>query len=274
MSTVWDRTTEFIGDNLGSILPVAGIILVSTAAQDLIGSTDVASQPVLAMAVGGLGLIVALITLQGQLALTALAVDDRRSSGDAIGLSLSRLLGALGLVVALIGIFLVAMLPLVAIMLSAGVMPTPGLSTQALVNSLPQGVRMAVLVYALGLVIAGIWLGVRLALVLPLVVEERLAFGAIGRSFKLTRGLTLRILGVFLLLGIVSFVAGLAAKTVFGSVLRLIFGDNGPWSVGGVLTALLVGAVATLFTIIGTAFSGKLYLAARAREREAQVADE
>jgi hypothetical protein len=191
MSTVWDRATEFVGDNLAAIMPLAIAILCTVALQDLLArATDGADQMV-TLAINGFGLVIALISLFARLAVMGMAIDDRRTAGDG------------------------------------------------------------------------------LALVLPVMLEERRGLGALRRSFTLTRGLALRILGVMLLLGLVAAVATLAAKTVFGTVFRLLLGDAGPFSATNILTAIVVGAVAALFTVIGDAFTGKLYLATRDAEADA-----
>jgi hypothetical protein len=98
-------------------------------------------------------------------------------------------------------------------------------------------------------------------------VMERRGVGLFARSFRLTRGITWKVIGVLILYFIVSQVSGLATKLVFGAVFGLIAGGNGPGSVSMVLTSVLVAAVSTAFAVLAAAFTAKLYLAIRdARE--------
>ena len=72
---------------------------------------------------------------------------------------------------------------------------------------------------------------------------------------------------MILLYLIVSFVAQKAVQFVFGALLGLMFGGGGAVSLAGVLTSILVGVVATAFTVLAAAFTTRLYLALRdARE--------
>ncbi len=61
---------------------------------------------------------------------------------------------------------------------------------------------------------------------------------------------------------LVTIVSMLAAQTVFGSIFRLVAGDeSGPITLAGVLTSVTVAAVQTGFSVIAPAFSTKLYVA-------------
>jgi hypothetical protein len=115
-----------------------------------------------------------------------------------------------------------------------------------------------------------IWLIARLSTVSSVVVAERRGLGAFGRSWALTRGYALRIVGAGLLLVIVGNVAVLAAQTVFGSIFRIVLGNEGVMNAATVLTALFVAIVSAAFTTVLTTFFAKLYVALAAR---AKVAD-
>jgi hypothetical protein len=126
----------------------------------------------------------------------------------------------------------------------------------------------------LGLTLTAVMIGfllliVRLAPLSGLILSERRGAGAIPRAFRLTRGLTWKLVGVVILYAIVSIVAQWAAQGVFGSVLALIAGGEGPVTLAGVLTGAIVAAVQTAFTVLAAAFTAKLYLACVAREKTA-----
>jgi hypothetical protein len=270
MSTVWDRATEFVGDNLAAIMPLAIAILCTVALQDLLArATDGADQMV-TLAINGFGLVIALISLFARLAVMGMAIDDRRTAGDGLALVLGRLLAVIGVFFVVGFFFMLLFLPLVIVPIAAGLdVAQFSHPTAETFRSLPSWAILVITFYALAIGILALWLATRLALVLPVMLEERRGLGALRRSFTLTRGLALRILGVMLLLGLVAAVATLAAKTVFGTVFRLLLGDAGPFSATNILTAIVVGAVAALFTVIGDAFTGKLYLATRDAEADA-----
>lgn len=276
MSSVWDRATEFVGDNLRPILPFALVVMVAAAVQDIANQQLLTAAPLARLGGSGVLLIVSLVATVMRLAILALAIDDRRSPGEAFALVAGRLLAVLGLF-ALIGIVLtLAVLPVAAMLIAGGVtiQQLAQFDAQTIAQTMaafPPGLALAIVGYALALGVAACWLGARLALLMPVVLAERQSVGAFARSFALTSGYALRILGVLILIGIVGFVGGLAAKTVFGSVLALALGRDGPLGVASILTALIVAAVMALVAVIGEAFTGKLYLAARAAEAEANA---
>ncbi|MDB5707150.1 MAG: hypothetical protein JWN66_4266, partial [Sphingomonas bacterium] len=133
--------------------------------------------------------------------------------------------------------------------------------------AMPNGVGGFIALYSLFVLGVLLWLGARLSLLSPVILREGRWVGALGRSFKLTRPIVLKIIGVMILYGIVWGVSVLAAKTVFGFVFGLIAGGDGPVTVGSVLTSICVAFVLTMFSVLAAAFVGKLYLAVRdARE--------
>jgi hypothetical protein len=267
MSNVWDRATEFVGDNLAALSRIAIIILVFAAAQDLMSQATEGAPPATKLAIQCVVLIVALISLFARLAVLAMAIDDRRSAGEALALAAGRLLAVIGVLIVMGIVFGLLILPLGVLPLIGGLDPAALQNMNAdTFRALPGWVSATILIYSLVLVVVVLWVAARLSLVLAIVVQERVSVAALTRSWRRTHGLVLRILGVLVLLAIVAAVAGLAAKAVFGTVSRLIMGDAGPLSVSGVVTAIAVALVATIFSVIGDAFTGKLYLATRARE--------
>jgi len=266
MGTVWDRATEFLSDNLSAIFPIAFLAIylpgvLSSSLQPL------AAQPgATAIVVQLLSLVLALVTAWGQLAVTALALDPAGGRGLAASLASRRFLPLLGLgIILFVGVAL--LLVPVPLMLALS-----GFDFQAAMNggdatSFPPGMGAAILLYMLLLSLAGIWVGARLILLNPVVLKETGGIAALRRSFKLTRPVVWRILGVILLYAVVFGVSVLAAKLVFGSIFGLIASGSGLVTVGTVMSAALTGIVVTAFSLLASAFTGKLYLAVRdARE--------
>ena len=265
MGTVWDRTTEFLSDNLSAIASIAflAIFLPTAISESLEPLTAEAGST--AMAIQLLSIVLSVVLLWGQLAITALALDPGPGRSAAIASASKRLVPVVGLLLILLAGMFVLMLPIpVALAFS-------GFDFQAAMTSgngeIPSGAAGFLLLYSLFLGIVLVWLGARLVLVTPVMLTEGLWFGAIARSFRLTRRIALKIVGVIILYVIVWGVSFLAAKLVFGSIFRLIAGGEGLVTVGSVITAALVAVVLTAFNVLASAFTGKLYLAVRdARE--------
>lgn len=268
MSTVWDRTAEFLSDNLGSILPIAlAAIFVPAAVSGSLAELRPGAAPGLAASIGIASLLLALVTFWGQLAITALALDPALGRGTA-RIATRRLPAALLVTIVLLAAAVLLAIPVGVILAVSGV-DMSGTATGAMPR-VPPAAALWVALYVLLLLPVLLWLAARLAVVLPAVVGDRLALGAIPRSWRLTRGAALKIVGVLLLYVVVATVANLAATTTFGAVMMLIAGrgEDG-LSLATVLTSIIGGAVATGFTVLGAAFTAKLYLALRARKEAA-----
>jgi hypothetical protein len=265
MGTVWDRATEFLSDNIGALLPLAllAIFLPVAISQSLEPLTKTPGAG--AMTIQLLSIVLSIISLWGQLAITALALDPIAGRPAATAIASKRLVPVILVSLAILLGLIVLMLPMMI------VLGVSGFDFEAAANggspSIPPGIGGFLAVYLLVFVGVVLWLGARLALISPVILKEHRWFGALGRSYKLTRPITLKIIGVLILYAIVWGVAFLAAKTVFGFVFGLIAGGEGPVTLGSVLTALCVSVVLTMFSVLASAFVGKLYLAVRdARE--------
>lgn len=265
MSVVWDRTAEFLNDHLGAVAGIAALaIFVPGAIGEILTPLGADAGQELKVGLGLLALVFLVLSFWGQLAITALALDP--AAGQAWGRA-TRRLGALILVMLALGLIAAVLtLPIFVLMAMNGVDLTRMQEAGAMAAMTP-GAAGTIGLYALIAVPFTLWLMARIA-VLPtaVVVAEHLSLGALRRSFRLTRGLALKIIGVLLLYGVVMWVATLAMETVVGSILRLVLGGDGPITAASVITAVAVALVSTIFSVIGTVFPAKLYLAAMARE--------
>lgn len=270
MSTVWDRTAEFLSDNLAALTPLVllGIFVPLT----LLGSL----MPL--MGAGGqtgditLGLIVlalSLVTSWASLAITALAFDPAAGRAPAVQTANRRLLPVLGLglVTLLVVLMLMAPIPIALAMsgvdlasLAAGNKPAAGDSVN--------GALAFCALYALSLGVVLFWGYARfLVLVTPIMIMERRGLGVYARSFVLTRRIAWKVMGVLILYIGVLWVASAAARLVFGTVFSLLIGGEGPLTLATVLTQIAVAGVLTIFSVLAVVFIAKLYLAVRdARE--------
>ncbi|CAN5343582.1 hypothetical protein BH09PSE4_BH09PSE4_16920 [soil metagenome] len=270
MGTVWDRTTEFLGDNLAALMPIALLtIFLPTSVQQNLTIVVATATPGTKAALSLVMVVLWLLMLWGQLAITAMAIDSGPASIEprpsASSVATRRLLPA-------IGVLLITGLIMVLLAIPAlGVLAAYGFDFSTLSTtphpSLPDAAKLPFSIAVLITFPVMIWLMARVYVVLtPVVVAEQRGIGAISRSFSLTKGLVLRIVGVMILYGIVAGVAQLAAKTVFGSVFELVAGGEGTMSLATILTSIVVGAVSAAFTVLATVFCAKLYLAASGQE--------
>jgi len=263
MGTVWDRTAEFLSDNLGTVLPIAlGAMFVPAAVSGSLSGLQQGAAPGLALGLGLTSLLLAIVSFWGQLAITALALDPAIGRG-AVQVATRRLPAGLLLMLMIIPLSAVLIVPIAVILVALQIYPVLG--TPNAFASLPVEAQGAISLYMLLLLPVLVWLFARLVVLVPVVVGEKAVFGAIPRSWSLTRGSALRIIGVLILYAVVAMVAYLAATTAFGAVITLIAGrgEDG-LSLATVLTVIVGGAVSTAFTVLGTAFTAKLYLALRA----------
>ncbi|WP_236697534.1 hypothetical protein [Sphingomonas sp. Leaf357] len=260
MGNVWDRATEFLGDHLAAILPIAVLAIVVPSTVSAIIAPLGAAGGLAALPVNLISLALTLVTVWAQLAIVALALDRIVGRGAAMQVALRRLLPFLGVLLVLLVAFVIVMLPIPFVLAGYGMDMQAAMANGAQVN-IPPAAAGIISIYTIVLVPVLIFVGARLALLTPVVVCERRGLGSIGRSFALSRGLVWKIIGMLILYGIVAGVAILATRTVFGSVLRLALGGEGLITPAGVLTALIVAIVQTVFVLLACAFTAKLYLA-------------
>ncbi len=265
MSTVWDRTAEFLSDNLAALTPIVllGIFVPLTLLGNLMPLMGSSGQ-VGDWTLGGIVFFLAIVTTWGGIAITALAFDPAAGRAAAIATANRRTLPVLGIgLVTTLAVILLAAPIGVALGLSgldmaalaAGKPPEGSVNGWALSFATFYMIAFAVFVF---------WAYARFVLLItPIMVMERRGLGVYARAFVLTRGIGWKVIGVLLLYGIVSWVASAAAKTVFGSVFGLLIGGEGPITLASVLTQIVVAAISTIFSVLSVAFIAKLYLATR-----------
>jgi hypothetical protein len=274
MSNIWDRTAEFLSDNLGALLPIALLaIFVPTCITGNFAELRTGAESGLKLALSVASLAFQILSFWGGLVIMALALDPSSAKG-AQGIATRRLLPAIGVMLVLLVAILLLTLPIWGILVASGY----DFMAAAAGNPPPPppgGASLALAIYTLVLVPLLLWISARLVVVTPAVLAERRGLGAIPRSFWLTRGVALKIVGVILLYAVVSFVATAAAQGAFGTIFKLVTSSNGVddgLSLAGVLTSIVVAAVSTAFTVLSAAFSAKLFAALAARHEAAAPA--
>jgi len=259
MGTVWDRTAEFLTDNLNTILPVA--LFAFFVPFSISGSFQQAQENAtfqLALVLELVQLAIGVAALWGSLTIIALVLDAEPKAAGAT--ATRRLVPALVVSVVVILAFMLLFAPVGAVFAASGyTLAAMQAGTPPNLSPAASGLVVLYAVVALGVIL---WISARLVLVNPIIVAEKQMLGAIKRSWSLTRRRALQIVGVILLYMLVSLVAVLATRLVFGSIFQLIAGaPTSGLSLSLVLTSVMIAAVQTGFTVLAPVFTAKLYLA-------------
>ena len=111
MGTVWDRTAEFLSDNLGAILPVALLaFFVPASIEGSFQAAKTGGGPELVLSLYAVQLAFGILSLWGSLTISAMALDMASARGaGAIGRD--RLLPALAVSVLLFAVMFLLVLP-------------------------------------------------------------------------------------------------------------------------------------------------------------------
>jgi hypothetical protein len=266
MGNVWDRTTEFLGENLGAILPLAAIAIF--VPQSISGGMKLAGTGMSPAAAQGIALAMLLPTLWGQLVVTALALDPADGRPAAQTVATRRFGQALLATLILFVVIVLSFVPVLAALVASGVdlraltSPTPGVQPD-----ISGGVAAFVGLYGVAWLVFAAFVSVRFSLLLfPVVAAEGGVIGALRRAFALSNGIAWKLFGVALLFGLVMAIAWMAVTSVFGFLLGMVSG-GGAFGIGSVVVALLGALVTTAYYVLQAAFMAKVYRAATS-ERE------
>jgi hypothetical protein len=241
------------------------LIFLPAVVQDAVAAW--AGRSPAASGIGALvGLVAALLAIWGNLALVAAASDPVVDGQGALAIGARRLAPAIGLSVLVVVALALLSVPAVALLAASGLDPATlatGAASGAVVAA--PGPLLGAGLYLLALLAATVWIGARLALFWPVVVNERCGTGSFARSFALTRRLTWRIVGVSILFVVLLLVALSAAQLVATLVVRLLAGADGATAAhfaGGVADA----AVSAGGAAVSAAFVAQLYRVVSGRE--------
>ena len=267
MSTVWDRTTEFVGDNLAPLTPIVllgmfvPIALIGNL-MPLVGAIGLTGSSV----AGILVVILSLASNWGAVAVTALAIDPAAGRSGAVRTANRRFLPVVAVnAIALVAVFALLLPAMIGFAMSGIPMAqmTGQTTVQPSLETVSAPIVLLASLYSLVLLPVLLWIVARLSVINPTLINEHRGLGVFARAFRLTRGSALKIMGVILLYLIVSQIAGLAARMVAGAVFGILIGGVGLMSLSAILTACVVAIVSTLFSVLAFAFLAKLYLALR-----------
>jgi hypothetical protein len=257
MGNIWDRTTEFLSDNMAALLPIAlGTIALPAAVSTVVSG---AIPPLSATTGLVVSLLMTLPALWGQLAVIALAFDSDAGGASARGRATRSFAPALAAMLLVFVALAVLAVP-IFLALRAGGVDLAAANPDAM-RDLSGGVTGFVVLYGIALLVFIAIVGTRLVLMFPAIVDRGGVVAALRRSFALTKGRFWKILGVWVLFVIVYAVAAAAVGSAFGLIFKLLAPGAGPFGVGAIVVALLLGIVRAIYTVLISAFSAKLYRA-------------
>ena len=263
ISRAWDQTRDIFRRDGSLIVAVALALIVlpevvvGILAPPERSGVDPSSSAQL------LRLVAALVSLIGQMAIIRLALGPSTTVRAAINHGLRRFPSAFGALVLMVLALAVVLIPLTATLsVLLGV-------DLAQLRRAPSG-SASLLVLLLVLVV--LLISVRFTLLMAVASAEQLGpIGIIKRTWKLTSGHFLRLLGLVALLLVAVIVLLATASVIGGLAARLISPTIEPLSVSALLIALIAGAAQGVFSILASVMLARVYTQVAGRDVEASV---
>lgn len=253
ISRAWDDTREVLRRDGKLITSVAlALIVLPVAIGLLVAPPKALSGVEPAKWAGFVSLIVSLIGIAGQIAIIRLALGPAISVKEAIQHGFKRLVPAFA---ALFLFGLAAAIVAIPLML---VIAGPDALKSAVAEQPTPALGRALLIIGLLLLAAA----VRFQLIMPVAsAETGNPFQILRRSWELSKGQFLRLLGFLLLSLILALVLVLFLGQVGGALIaKTLFGTIAPFSLAALITGLLSGAAQAAFAMIVSVMMGRIYV--------------
>ena len=247
LSRAWDESKAILARDGGLVITVALALLVLP---EIVAG--VVSPPTVTQSAGGrlLALIMAFVGIIGQLAIIRLAIGPSTTVGQAIAHGARRFpatLGAVFIMICLIGLIII---PLLIVLLMAGLVEMPVQGQPA-----PRSFSTVLLL----LVVACLFAAVKFIMTVPVSsAEEAGPLAILKRSWKLTAGHYWSLFGVELLLLVAAIVLLLSAQFVGGGIAAAI-GQIQPFSVSALILAAFMGLAQAAFTVLASVMLARIY---------------
>ena len=256
ISRAWDETKAIVArDGRLLVAVVLALVVLPMVAFGLVVPQDPEQQGLVASL---LQFAVALIAMIGQLALIRLALAPVTTVGAAISHALRRFPALLVAMLLLLLAILCVLVPIMLILAAAGAVdmenPARAISGMAL------GAMLLLL-------IAAIALSVKFLLAAPVASAEGVGpIAILKRSWALTSGHYMKLLGFLLLILVVAIVLMAAAGAIGGIIGRLVSPDLETFSVGALIVALFAGIAQGVFTVLSAVMMARIYVQLSGRE--------
>lgn len=265
ITSVWDSTAAVLSGRIGVLATVALLaFFLPSVAQAAVESFAGKSAGAAALR-AAIMLLTMIASLWGTLAIIGVAGDQARARASAA--ATARLPAALLLLLVLVAASILLALPAIAAMWAGGYDFAAAFAQAGSARQppLPLGVNVFLFFYGLVITLAALAFYARMFPLLAVVLHERRRIGAFGRSWRLTSGMTWRLIGVALLFVGVFLVAALAVQSVVFIVALLLLGAEGN-SVAEFIAAVAAAVVGAMFSTVVAVFGARLWAALVARE--------
>jgi len=252
ISRAWDETKARLGSD-GRLMAIvaAALLLLPQALVSTVTPPEQLSGVAPPGALGLLALVAALVGMVGQIAIIRLALVESTSVGEAIAHGAKRFLPAFLAALLLIVAICIVLIP---ILLLFG-------ATAALTEGDPSRMTGSVLIAAGLIIILAVLVAPRFLMMMPVATAEQGGpVHILKRSWTLGSGHYFRLLGFMLLVLVAAVVIVFATEFVFGSALKILFGDLEPMSVGALLYGLSFGAFQAAFAVVMSVMLARIYV--------------
>lgn len=250
ISQAWVETKARLAEDGRLFASVAlALVALPTAVAEL-ASPGVASDVAPSMGGGLLVFIASMIAIVGQLALIRLAIGPSITVGGAIRHGLARApIYIAALILLMLAIACLAV-PFIIVLAAMGVSFEPG-------AAVPPSAYI-VLVAAILLMLA---VAVRMLMSSPVASAEGVGpVRILTRSWQLTRGNWLRLLGFLILIVLAVGIAFGAINLAAETVVRLLFDSVEPWSVGALIIALVSAVLNAIASTVFVVMIARMYV--------------
>ena len=251
ISSAWDEAKSRIGTDGKLFVTVALALIALPAAigQFIGGGGGMTSSPQSLWQVL-VTIIVWVIGLVGQLALIRLAIGQSVSVGEAIGHGARRTPAYIGAVILIIIGIIILTIPFALALAALGVTFEQGATP-------PPAAYLFLLLY----IALMLYVAVRMLLTSPVASAEAAGpVAIIKRSWQITSGNVLRLLG-FILLFIVAVIVFVGAVSMITSlVVGLLFGEIEPMTAGALIVALAESVASAIATTVFIVMLARIYV--------------
>ena len=207
-------------------------------------------------------ILVAILGITGQVAVTRLALGPSTSVGESIQHGFRRVVPAFLALLVLFFALVVVLLPIMIAM--AG---PEGLKSVATETPTPAAGGALLIVVFLCLLAAP-----RFQLVVPTAAaEEGGPIRLLQRSWRMTEGSYLKLLGFLALVLIAAVVVLFTGQIIVGLVAKAMFGTVHPYSLGALLAGLLTAMISAAFAAVSTVILARIYVQLSGRSDVGEV---
>ncbi|MEO6432396.1 MAG: hypothetical protein ABIO29_00250 [Sphingomicrobium sp.] len=252
ISRAWDETKADMAKD-GRLFTRVALALIGfpTMISTLVAPAGISSDGTQPLWVDLVTLAFMLAALIGQLALVRLALKPPMTVGEAIAHGAKRMPVYFVSVLVLVLILLIVAVPIVMVLSALGVPLDTG------ITEVTPGIWLA----AMAMVVAMVFMGVRMIMTTPVACAEHVGpLSIIRRSWDLTRGHWLQLLGFLVGIVIAAAVVLTIIGILTGTIVNLALGPIDPMSASALVVGLVQGAFNAAFSALFATMLARIYV--------------